>query len=250
MASTISHLHPSPHRSIVRVTGELDLVTAPLLRAVLNSADADPMHEFVVEFSGVTFMDCSGLAPLLEAHAKLGGRLRLRDPSQAVSNLLCLVGLGATFAIDETTPAVRAEATAATAEDLARPRDDPGRARPPGTPVDEKVPVHAGVEHAGLGVLEVHITGPGEAIGNRIVIEQARGMLMASLGCDVTQASHALLQISWDQEVAVLDAALALVAAAQDSRLQTKVTESAATDTGRATRDGAMVASRLGTDTV
>jgi len=98
MASAISHFQSSPHYSIVRVTGELDLITAPLLRAALKCADADPVHEFVVELSAVTFMDCSGLAPLLEAHATLGGRLRLCDLPRAVSWLLHLTGLDATFA--------------------------------------------------------------------------------------------------------------------------------------------------------
>lgn len=51
-----------------------------------------------------------------------------------------------------------------------------------------------------------------------MMIEQATGLLMASLGCDATQASRALLQISWDQDATVLDAALTVVAAAQDSR--------------------------------
>ena len=85
MADEIS-LQWSSHRSIVRIAGELDLVTAPLLRALLKSADDDLTHEFVVTLPGITFMDCAGLAPLLEAHAELGGRLRLRDLPRAVSN--------------------------------------------------------------------------------------------------------------------------------------------------------------------
>ncbi|NYI42755.1 STAS domain-containing protein [Demequina lutea] len=81
MASTISRFHPSPHHSIVRLTGERDLATAPPPRTALRSAGADPVHEFVVEFTAVTFMDCSGLAPSPGAHAKLGGWLQLCNPA-------------------------------------------------------------------------------------------------------------------------------------------------------------------------
>jgi hypothetical protein len=114
--------------------------------------------------------------------------------------------------------------------------------------VDEGALVHADVEHTGLGVLEVQTAGPGAAIGNRMVIEQAIGLLMARLGCDAKQASHALLQISWDHDAPVQDVAVALVAAAQNSRTPAKPTEFSATAIGRATRDSSMVGSHHGTD--
>jgi hypothetical protein len=80
------------------------------------------------------------------------------------------------------------------------------------------------------------------------VIEQAIGLLMARLGCDAKQASHALLQISWDHDAPVQDVAVALVAATQNSRTPAKATEFAATAIGRATRDSSMVSSNHGTD--
>lgn len=243
MACAISRSQVSPHHSIVRVTGELDLVTAPLLWAALKSADADPRHEFVVELSAVTFMDCSGLSPLTEAHATLGSRLRLCNPSPAVSRLLRLVGRDASLAIDMATPAARAE-------DLVRPGDDPRRSPSWETPAQVQVPARADDDLSGLGVLEAHLAGRGAALSNRAVIEQARGMLMASLDCDANQASHALLQTSWDQGATVVDAALALIAAAEAPLSRTHVPEFAATDIGRATPEGAMVGSRPAVDTV
>jgi anti-anti-sigma factor len=232
MASAISHFQSSPHLSIVRVAGEQDIYTAPLLRAVLNSADADPMHEFVVELSEVTFMDCAGLAPLLDAHARLGNRLRLCDLPRAVSELLRLAGLDATFAIDGAALSALGGDEGAPSNDRARPRDHPSRTFAEGALVDEGALVHADIEHTGLGVLEVRTAGLGEVMGTRMVIEQAKGLLMASLGCDAKQASYALLQISWNQDSPVHDVAVALVAAAQNSRTPAKATKSAATAIG------------------
>jgi len=74
-------------------------------------------------------------------------------------------------------------------------------------------------------------------MGIRMVIEQAKGLLMAGLGCDAQQAAHALLQLSWDREAPIEDVAVALVAAAQNPRTSAKATEPALTATGRATRD-------------
>ena len=110
--------------------------------------------------------------------------------------------------------------------------------------------LHAEVERAGLGVLEVGAAGPGDAIGNRMVIERARGLLMSSLGCDAKDASRALVQISWDHDTSVLNAALAMVAAAEDARFRTDITELAATTIRRARRSDLTVGERVGMETV
>ncbi len=82
------------------------------------------------------------------------------------------------------------------------------------------------------------------------MIERATGLLMSSLGCDAKDASRALVQISWDHDTSVLNAALAMVAAAEDARFQTDVTEPAATTIRRARRKDVIVGERLGVDTV
>lgn len=232
MASEISHFESSPHHSLVRVAGELDLASAPLLRDVLTSADADPAREVVVELSAVTFIDCSGLAPLLEARAKLGERLRLSGLPRAVSQLLHLVGLDATFPIDDPTPAVRVPATSAPAENLASRLDWPSRTfadEAPGRRDGLVSPVHP---RAGLRALEARTTGAVEALGTRVVIEQAIGLLMASLGCDARQAARALRQIAWDHDTTLEDAAAALAEAAETTRTTARVQEPAANAIG------------------
>lgn len=229
MASAISHFHTSPHHSVVRVAGELDLVTAPLLRAALRSADGDAMHEFVVEFDAVTFMDCSGLAPLLEARARLGGRLQLCDLPRSVSGLLHLAGLDAAFAIDDVALPATGGGAGSPSREVTGWRDDPSRTVQRAAPVDEDAQLQADGEDTALRALEEQTASQSEAIGNRVVIEQATGVLMASLVCDARQASRALQQMSWEQDVPVRDVALALVAAAQRPRSPASATEVAAT---------------------
>ncbi|WP_432171872.1 STAS domain-containing protein [Streptomyces sp. 1222.5] len=72
----------------VGVFGELDVFTGPELRTlVIECLDQRPAH-LVLDVSGVSFCDSSGLAALLEAH---------KSALQA----------GATFTIDGVRPAMR-----------------------------------------------------------------------------------------------------------------------------------------------
>lgn len=95
--------HPDgPHleaTSVLHVAGELDLATAPGLRRRLQRAGAATTGDVVVDLSGVTFMDCSGLAPLLEARARLGDRLWLSEPAWQVTWLLGATELKDAFAL-------------------------------------------------------------------------------------------------------------------------------------------------------
>jgi anti-anti-sigma factor len=74
----------------LRVTGELDLLTVPQLRDAL-AAVAGLGREVVLDFSGVSFIDSSGLGLLLSAAQTTqaqGGSLVVRAPSAAVRRLL------------------------------------------------------------------------------------------------------------------------------------------------------------------
>src|SRR4051794_32243135 len=54
-------------RAVLRVAGEVDLLTAPQLGEALAAALA-PGRVVVADLAGVTFMDSTGLRTLLEAH--------------------------------------------------------------------------------------------------------------------------------------------------------------------------------------
>ncbi|MGW8356822.1 STAS domain-containing protein [Streptomyces wedmorensis] len=74
--------------TVLRVRGELDLVTSPQIRRSVHDAVAGGRHDLVVDLSGVRFCDSSGVGVLIAARRLLrscGGRLRLILPGPAGS---------------------------------------------------------------------------------------------------------------------------------------------------------------------
>ena len=90
---------PEPDR--LALSGEIDAHTAGLLRDAL--VEAQGTDDLLVDFSGVTFIDSSGLRVVLELHQNLdrdGRRLVLIDPSRPVTRLLELTGLVSHLHVD------------------------------------------------------------------------------------------------------------------------------------------------------
>jgi anti-anti-sigma factor len=63
-------LHVREGEAVVAVRGEVDLVTAGMLQAVVEKV-ADAGHRLVLDLGGVTFLDSAGLAVLIAAHQRL-----------------------------------------------------------------------------------------------------------------------------------------------------------------------------------
>ncbi|MEO3751556.1 STAS domain-containing protein [Streptomyces sp. B6B3] len=87
--------HDGARRTLVTLTGEIDLVSAPPLREELQRCLLDGYRTVDVDLRAVTFCDCSGVnAFLAAAHhtASAGGSLRLRYPSAALTRLFALTG--------------------------------------------------------------------------------------------------------------------------------------------------------------
>ena len=61
-------------RTIVYLAGELDMASAPSLAEVFDSLQHDDTAEIVVDLRGLTFLDSTGLATLLEASTWLPTR--------------------------------------------------------------------------------------------------------------------------------------------------------------------------------
>jgi anti-sigma B factor antagonist len=81
--------------SLVRLTGELDLVTARLLEEFLADVLRSGSARLVVDLAGVTFMDCTGLGVMLrarDASVSRGGGLRLVALPRRIRALLALTG--------------------------------------------------------------------------------------------------------------------------------------------------------------
>jgi anti-sigma B factor antagonist len=81
---------------VVAVEGELDLDSAPMLRAVLEDALDRGETRIVVDVGGLRFCDSVGLSVLMTTHftcTARGGYLRLAAPTDQLLHLLSVVGL-------------------------------------------------------------------------------------------------------------------------------------------------------------
>lgn len=88
----------------VTVTGDVDLVTAPLMQGMLVAAVQDGRH-VIVDLSGVTFMDAQGLTALVTAYRQSRGKrgsLQVEGVSAQIARL---------FRITKTDSVLRPEAT-------------------------------------------------------------------------------------------------------------------------------------------
>jgi anti-sigma B factor antagonist len=77
-------------------SGEVDLVSAPVLADEVDALALGPGHRVVVDLAGVDFMDSTGLHVLVRLHRRVEqveGVLTVRDPSPQVRHLLELTGL-------------------------------------------------------------------------------------------------------------------------------------------------------------
>lgn len=93
--------------ALVSVRGELDIVTEPQLRRVLDTACAARPTRLWVDLGGVSFCDMRGVNALARAARTLrrhGGRVVLLHPSAAVVRLLRLAGLQVLFDVDGPLP--------------------------------------------------------------------------------------------------------------------------------------------------
>lgn len=87
---------------VVVVRGELDIATAPLLRAVLDTVLARRPSRVEVDLSGAVFLDAHALSTLSAARRRLASRhvvLALRDPSPVARRVLMLTRLDLVFEI-------------------------------------------------------------------------------------------------------------------------------------------------------
>lgn len=82
----------SPPTAIVRVTGELDAGTVPVLDRVVDAVLVQPGIDRVeLDSTGLRFMDLRGLSAVLAIDRRLrshGGRLEVLYPSHQVRRLL------------------------------------------------------------------------------------------------------------------------------------------------------------------
>ncbi|MFF2010244.1 STAS domain-containing protein [Streptomyces sp. NPDC058195] len=92
--------------TVLRVRGELDLLTSPAVRQSVHEAVAAGRHDVVLDLSDVLFCDSSGVGVLIAARRLMhscGGRLRLVLPARGaeegshVNRVLAALGVRRLF---------------------------------------------------------------------------------------------------------------------------------------------------------
>lgn len=88
--------------TVMSVTGEIDLYTAPGLQSDLMTALGDGNVRLIVDMSGVDFCDSTGMNVLLCAHRHAidhGGELMLAGPGSTTRKVLQVTGLESVFTV-------------------------------------------------------------------------------------------------------------------------------------------------------
>lgn len=88
---------------IVALTGELDLGTVPVLHDALAKALPHGTARVVLDLTGLTFCDSTGIGAFVAAHKYLhssGVHLALANPSELLARQLEVMGIGRLIPID------------------------------------------------------------------------------------------------------------------------------------------------------
>lgn len=92
-------------RSLVTLSGELDLASAPHLQQILDQLCRDVYPQIELDLSRLQFLGAAGLTMFLRADEQLrntGGRLILNRPGQRIRRVLAITELDTVLTIQET----------------------------------------------------------------------------------------------------------------------------------------------------
>ncbi|MFH9352843.1 STAS domain-containing protein [Kitasatospora sp. NPDC017646] len=98
---------PRARTTVVRLSGELDVLTASELVPELLGLASDGDRELVLDLSGVSFCDSAGASAFLQVNRRLptGTRLFLRGVARQPAKVLRLLGLYRSVPCEFTQPA-------------------------------------------------------------------------------------------------------------------------------------------------
>ncbi|MFG2378642.1 anti-sigma factor antagonist [Streptomyces sp. NPDC048504] len=174
---------PAGNRTVVAVSGEIDIDTEQTLQRALRLALARSSEGVDLDLTGVGFCDCSGLNVLLRVrHIALadGKTLRIRAAAPGVERLLTLTDTASLF-------------THARAPVNGVIHDWHGHR-------DHSAATHDLMEENGVSdeaeELRVEVVQLKRAMLTRPVIDLARGVLMASFGLSPDDAWNVLVDVS------------------------------------------------------
>ncbi|KUM86533.1 MULTISPECIES: STAS domain-containing protein [Streptomyces] len=96
----VVYRHDRRKRALITLAGEIDLESAPLVRASLELCLRDGIRAIDVDLSPVGFCDCSGLNVFLHAAQRTtaaGATLRLHHPPRMFALVVGITGCGFLF---------------------------------------------------------------------------------------------------------------------------------------------------------
>ncbi|MCO6005431.1 STAS domain-containing protein [Actinoallomurus purpureus] len=100
-----------PGHTVIAVRGELDIATTPAVRDRILTILDDTTTPLVIDLSGVSFCDASGLAMLIGTQRRArskGVTIALAAPRPIVRKMLRITGLDRAFAIHSTLASAQA----------------------------------------------------------------------------------------------------------------------------------------------
>jgi anti-sigma B factor antagonist len=99
---TITREQPAADTALLRVAGEVDMLTSPDLREAITQQLGSGVHRLVIDLDGVEFLGTSGLAALVETRTEAEAksvRLWLVCSNRNVLRPLQIAGLVGLFRI-------------------------------------------------------------------------------------------------------------------------------------------------------
>ncbi len=88
---------------VMSVSGEIDILTSPILDERLQMTLGGGVSSIVVDLSGVTFLDSTGLSVLIAGLKRCqdaGGQMRLVSPRPNVRKVFEITGLADVFQVE------------------------------------------------------------------------------------------------------------------------------------------------------
>ena len=99
-------IDPQPDRTTVRVTGDLDLETAPSLLAKVEPYLDGSAGALVVDLGGLSFIDSTGLSALIRINQRMtatGRTFEIISPRPSVAKAFQITGLNRVLPLRERT---------------------------------------------------------------------------------------------------------------------------------------------------
>ena len=92
----LEHMASSGHGTTVKVTGDVDMASAPRLRSMLDELVDSGATRIVLDCHDLSFLDSSGIGVLIAVRTRMGedGELVLDSPPTHVRKVLDITGVG------------------------------------------------------------------------------------------------------------------------------------------------------------